>query len=168
MSVEITKSSRHDKIGGDFGEALILYFLSKYGFECATVDHTGIDLIARHPNVEQPWGISVKTRTRLERNPSKAVIIKKADFDKANKACKAFHCIPYFAIIVDAKDVIRAFIMPKSQLEKLITTGKTDCYWGMSPRHVEKYATDRQVISLELPVKLGRGWDSSERIQIQS
>jgi len=44
--MDITKSSRHSKIAGDFGETLVLYWLSKYGFECASVDHTGIDLIA--------------------------------------------------------------------------------------------------------------------------
>jgi len=33
----------------DFGESLVLYWLSKHGFECAKVDHTGIDLIANNP-----------------------------------------------------------------------------------------------------------------------
>lgn len=40
------KSSRHAKTTGDFGEALVLYWLSRQGYECARVDHTGIDLIA--------------------------------------------------------------------------------------------------------------------------
>jgi hypothetical protein len=44
--MKINKSSGHAKITGDFGESLILYWLSKYGFECALVDHTGIDIIA--------------------------------------------------------------------------------------------------------------------------
>ena len=39
--MNISKSSRHSKITGDFGETLILYWLSKYGFECALVDHSG-------------------------------------------------------------------------------------------------------------------------------
>jgi hypothetical protein len=33
---------------GDFAEHLILYWLSKYGYESARVDHTGIDLTARN------------------------------------------------------------------------------------------------------------------------
>ena len=45
--MKLNKCSRHSKIAGDFGETLILYWLSKYGFECALVDHTGIDIIAR-------------------------------------------------------------------------------------------------------------------------
>lgn len=44
--MDILKSSRHSKITGDYGEALVLYLLSKYGFECARVDHISIDLIA--------------------------------------------------------------------------------------------------------------------------
>ncbi len=39
--MELSKSSRHSKITGDFAEHLVLYWLSKYGFECAKVDHTG-------------------------------------------------------------------------------------------------------------------------------
>lgn len=30
--MKITKSTRHAKITGDFGETLVLYWLSKYGF----------------------------------------------------------------------------------------------------------------------------------------
>jgi len=33
--LQITKSTRHAKICGNFGEATVLYWLSKYGFECA-------------------------------------------------------------------------------------------------------------------------------------
>ena len=51
------KSTRHAKITGDFGEAAVLYYLSSSGFECARVDHTGIDLIAR-------WGRSLSASVR--------------------------------------------------------------------------------------------------------
>ncbi|MEK7654536.1 MAG: hypothetical protein AAB345_04675 [Patescibacteria group bacterium] len=43
--MEIKKASRHQKITGDFGEALVLYWLSKHGFESLKVDHTGIDIM---------------------------------------------------------------------------------------------------------------------------
>lgn len=52
------KSSRRSKITGDFGETLILDWLSKQGAECARVDHTGIDLIARWPRSPEVLGIS--------------------------------------------------------------------------------------------------------------
>ena len=62
--MDILKSSRHSKITGDFGEALVLYWLSKHGFECARVDHTGIDIIAKRPHMDEVMGISVKSRSR--------------------------------------------------------------------------------------------------------
>ena len=43
--MRISKSSWHSKITGDLGEALVLYWLSKHGFECARVDHTGNDAV---------------------------------------------------------------------------------------------------------------------------
>ncbi len=39
MKVDINKSTRHSKNTGDFAENLVLYILSKHGFECANVDH---------------------------------------------------------------------------------------------------------------------------------
>lgn len=64
--VRISKSTRHAKITGDFGETLVLYWLSKYGFECAPVDHTGIDIIARNPHTQEVLGISVMRETTYE------------------------------------------------------------------------------------------------------
>jgi hypothetical protein len=64
--MKINKSTRHAKITGDFGEAAVLYWLSKYGIECAPVDHTGIDIIARIPHTQEIMGISVKSRSRRE------------------------------------------------------------------------------------------------------
>ena len=62
--MKLAKSSRHSEITGDFGESILLYLLSRHGFECARVDHTGIDLIARRPNSREVLGISVKSRSR--------------------------------------------------------------------------------------------------------
>lgn len=51
--MQINKSTRHTKITGDFGETVVLCWLSKYGFECAPVDHTGIDIIANNPHTKE-------------------------------------------------------------------------------------------------------------------
>lgn len=109
--MRINKSTRHAKIAGDFGEALVLYWLSKYGFECAFVDHTGIDIIVRNPHTQEIMGISVKTRTRSEGAESEYVSIPNESFDKAEAACKSFGCVPYFAIVVDAGDTVTGFIL---------------------------------------------------------
>jgi len=50
--MNITKSSRHLKIAGNFCEHLFLYWLSKSGYEVALIDHTGIDLIAYNIQVK--------------------------------------------------------------------------------------------------------------------
>ncbi|MBK8382508.1 MAG: hypothetical protein IPL16_11595 [Ignavibacteria bacterium] len=68
---EIYKSTRHSKITGDFAEGLVMYWLSKHGFETARVDHTGIDLISKNPITKELMGISAKSRSRspgTERN----------------------------------------------------------------------------------------------------
>jgi len=105
------KSTRHSKITGDFGEALILYWLSKHGFECARVDHTGIDIIATVPKSEERWGISVKCRSRAAGTENEYLGVPAADFAKAQKACKAFGCVPYFGVVVDMGSKVLAFIL---------------------------------------------------------
>jgi hypothetical protein len=62
--MDIVKSSRHQKIIGNFGESLICNWLSRSGFEVAIVDHTGIDIVAYDPATRQRLGITVKSRTR--------------------------------------------------------------------------------------------------------
>ncbi len=100
IKLTIRKSSRHKKIAGDFGESLVLYWLSKYGFECAKVDHTGIDIIATKPGSNKRIGISVKARTRENGQQFDTVDIKSGDLKLAQQACDDFGCVPYFAIAV--------------------------------------------------------------------
>lgn len=157
MSVKIKPSTRHRKIIGDFGEGLVMYWLSKHGFECARVDHTGIDLIANNPHTKEVMGISVKSRTRLEGTATECVTIRGGDFNKVDAACAAFHCSPYFAIVVDAEDCIKVFITSKSHLFELFKK-KKNCYWGMSRSHLKRYATDPQVMAFDLDAKHGHWW----------
>ena len=91
----------HAKITGGFGEALVLYWLSKYGFECASFDHTGIDIIARNRYTQEVIGVSVKSRSRNKGTEDDSISISNDNFAKAEAACAAFRCGPYFAIVVD-------------------------------------------------------------------
>ena len=150
----LNRSSRHPKIAGDFGEALVLYLLSKRGFECAQVDHTGIDLIAKHPKRRERMGISVKSRTRSEGAEDMYVKLPVDDFKKVDDACDAFGCVPYFAIVVDAANTIRVFIVPKAHYaERYAGAG-----WRMSPKYLEQYAADKKVMSFEFRGREGRWW----------
>jgi hypothetical protein len=147
--MKVSKSSRHAKIVGDFGEALVQYWLSKYGYECARVDHTGIDLIARNPNKEEVMGISVKSRTRTEGTEHEVVNISVDNFEKAKIACRAFGCIPYFAIVVDAGEIIRGFVLSMEHLLKISPPTNQATYWKMSPKQLEKYQKDSEIIIFE-------------------
>jgi hypothetical protein len=146
------KSSRHQKITGDFAEGLILYWLSKSGYECARVDHTGIDLIAADKSGKKRIGISVQGRSRHSGTEKSNVNLH--EFDKARVACQAFKCIPYSAIVVDGGGVIRCFLLPLDHLEK-IATGKLgkQRYWLMSERFLEKCYKDRKIQRFELVLK---------------
>lgn len=143
--VKISKSSRHSKITGDFAESMVLYWLSKYGFECAKVDHTGIDMIARNPKSKELMGISVKSRSRNTGKEGQYVSIPKDNFDKAEKACKAFGCNPYFAIQVDEADTIWIFITSKKHLLELYPIGQQVSGWKMTKKHIEQYQLDSEI-----------------------
>jgi hypothetical protein len=62
------------------------------------------------PHTSEVMGVSVKGRTRNHGKEDSYVRIAKDDLQKAQKACIAFGCVPYFAIVVDAADCIRVFI----------------------------------------------------------
>jgi len=62
--MDIQKGTCHQKIIGDFGEGVLLNWLSRSGFEVCLVDHTGLDVIAYHPVTKKRLGISVKSRIR--------------------------------------------------------------------------------------------------------
>ncbi len=147
--MKIAKSSRHSKITGDFAESLILYWLSKYGFECAKVDHTGIDIIARKPNSNTVMGISVKSRSTNEGKVNDPLLIKNDNFEKAQRACDAFNCKPYFAIVVDQIEKIRAFILPMDEMINLYPKGRRSYQWRMAPKYIETYKQNPEIVYVE-------------------
>jgi Holliday junction resolvase-like predicted endonuclease len=156
--MRITKSSRHSKIAGVFGEMLVLYWLSKYGFECASVDHTGIDLIARNPHTNEVMGISVKSRTRTRGTEAGCVNVRADEFDKVQEACRAFGCRPYFAVVIDAGSIIRVFITSLAHFVELCPPTKAASYWRMSEHHLALYEADPQVMTFQLSTETRRWW----------
>ncbi|SFH63159.1 hypothetical protein [Planctomicrobium piriforme] len=145
------KSTRHSKITGDFAEALILYWLSKHGYECACVDHTGIDLIARDPASQKVMGISVKSRSRYDGTEKMSVNLPPDGFEKARRACDAFGCVPYYAIVVDGGEVIRGFLVSLIRLLEVAGGNQNGMrYWLMADRNMAAYQTDPLVQQFEL------------------
>jgi Holliday junction resolvase len=156
--MEVIKSSRHSKITGDFAEGLVLYWLSKHGFECARVDHTGLDLIARNPHTEELMGISVKARSRNTGTEETHIKIDRSNVPKLKAACTAFGCVPYFAIVVDAAAAIRCFVITLDYLVEL--SGKRqELGIGMRLKDIERYYADEQIIVFQFESKTLRWWN---------
>lgn len=151
------RSSRHRKIAGDFGEIFVLYCLSKYGFECAKVDHVGIDVIARNPLTRELMGIAVTARSRTEKTGGTHVSRNQTDIEKVQTASRTFGCKPYFAAVVDANSTIRAFISPLHHVQKLSGARIKKFGLGMQPRDVDGYRIDNNVIVFEN----GKCWHES-------
>ena len=160
---EINKSSRHSKITGDFAEGIVLYWLSKHGFESARVDHTGIDLIARNPLNNELMGISVKSRSRATGTEKDYLGIPNDNFEKVNKACEAFNCIPYFAIVIDANETISVFILSQKKLLELYPMGKSICTWKMGDKYLEKYKLDKEIIIFQFKHKTINWWENNNK-----
>ncbi len=159
--IEIKKSTRHSKITGSFGESLVLYWLSKHGFECASVDHTGIDLLARNPVTNELMGISVKSRSRLQGTEGDHISIPTGNFAKTLRACEAFGCVPYFAIVCDAADKIRVFITSLGNVKRLSPPGERVSAWKMTPASLAAYYADPEVMIFEFETRTHHWWQSS-------
>ena len=167
-NLEISKSSRHSKITGDFAERLVLYWLSKYGFECAYVDHVGLDLLARNPHTRELMGISVKSRSRIVPREGSPVAIPLDNLHKLDAACKAFGCSPYVAIVVDAARTITTFILSKTHLLKVAPPGKAGISWSMSDAALKRYAADPDIKGFRFATETWNWWGKSTRKQIPS
>ena len=149
--MEMKKSPRHSKITGDFAEGLVLYWLSKYGYECARVDHVGIDLIACSPDGHERIGISVKSRSRYDGTEKTSVNLPPDGFIKASRACEAFGLVPYYAVVADGGGIIRCFLVSLAHLEK-IAGGSAEGmrYWQMTDECLSDYRADPLIKGFEL------------------
>lgn len=142
LTLRRCRRSRHSKITGDFGEPLVRYWLSRYGFECARLDHTGIDLIARNPHTQKLMGISVKRRSRRTGTERTSLGMPADNFEKANFACSAFSCTPYFAIVIETGEKLQGFLPPMENLLTLFPMTKSGTSWKTGEQYVKQYADD--------------------------
>jgi len=156
--MKVQKSSRHSKITGDFSENLILYWLSKYGFECAKVDHTGIDLIARNSVTNEIMGISVKSRSRNEGKEGQYLSIPNDNIRKVENACIAFDCKPYFALVIDEEKTIKVFILSKEKLLSYFPMGQGVIAWKMTKSWINKYNLDNEIIKIDFNYLTKNWW----------
>jgi Holliday junction resolvase-like predicted endonuclease len=162
--MEVKKSSRHQKIIGNFGESLVCNWLSRSGFEVAIVDHTGIDIIAFEPDSNQRLGITVKSRTRNKGKENESVNIfsyqkGKNDREKLLNACKAFACIPWIAVYVETCNSADLYLTSLENYDKQYRgygERKIDT-WKMKPCDKERYEKDPQVKHIKIEFH-GHNW----------
>ena len=148
--MEIIKSSRHQKIIGNFGENLICNWLSRSGFEVMIVDHTGIDIIAYNPFINQRLGITVKSRTRnigKEGTGVNVFLSRKEDRRKLLDACKAFACEPWIAIYVETADFADVYLTSLENYDNKYCgqEGRAIDSWKMREKAKQRYAEDPSV-----------------------
>ena len=160
------KSSRHSKIAGDFGEMLVLYYLSRYGLECARIDHTGIDLLARTEAEEKPWGISVKTASREESRKKKARTLSGSDIEAAERACIAFNATPYLAIVHDEIDSVCVLLCSIEELKKERMDKKTFRF-SFNEKYRKEYRSKKfSGRFIEMSVELGAWLKESDKMPV--
>lgn len=144
-------SMNHAHITGEFGEHLVLYWLSKNGYESIHAQYVGIDIIASKNG--KRIGISVKSRSRKEGKSDFSLNIKKPSeqIKKVKDTCSDFACEPYFAFVVDQMNYIKVVVTPLSVIEDYYTISeKSSQDWNILKFEKDKRAS---VFEVEWKVK---------------
>lgn len=138
-------SSNHSHITGDFGEHLILYWLSKNGYECVHVNHIGVDILASKDG--KRIGISVKSRSRKEGIANNAITISNplSHIEKVKETCLNFDCEEYFAFIIDQLGTIKVVITPLEVVEENYKFRDQSQDWN-----IQKFEKHKKSIVFEL------------------
>lgn len=147
--MKIKKSTRHQKIIGNYGEAFVCNWFSRSGFEVTIVDHTGIDVVAYNPGNGKRLGVTIKSRTREKDKDGSSVNILsykngKSDRKKLLDACTAFACEPWIAIYVESKLVADLYLLSLDHYD-LQYKGKNERAiddWKMTDVYKSIYAND--------------------------
>jgi len=161
LRTNIDKSTRHQKIIGDFGEAILCNWLSRSGFEVTIVDHTGIDIVAYNKKTGR-LGITVKSRTRLKGTENESVNLlssRKKDRVKVEEACKAFACEPWIGVYVETTNYADIYLTSLEHYDKKYR--KKDRVlddWEMAEKYKKQYVSDEQIKHLHIKFENLKHW----------
>ncbi|RKY04299.1 MAG: hypothetical protein DRP56_10185 [Planctomycetota bacterium] len=169
-SKSIIKSTRHQKIIGNYGERLICNWLSRSNFEVAIIDHTGIDIIAYNRKTKKRLGITVKSRTRTERENESVNVLsnreRSQDRKKVEAACKSFNCDPWIGIYVETESEADVYLTSlKHYDQKYRIKGKVVDDWKMSKNYRAKYESDAKVMHIHIDFTFNLGGTSKDPLQ---
>ena len=147
----VEKSSRHQKIIGDFGENLICNWLSRSGYEVSIVDHTGIDIVAYNTKSQERLGITVKSRTRTEGKEKEPVnLFDSEGRQKLLDACGYFGCKPWIAVYVETTNCADVFLTSLENYDRKYHRERKTDVWSMRPKHMKNYDSDKKVMHLHI------------------
>jgi Holliday junction resolvase-like predicted endonuclease len=157
---DIYKSSRHQKIIGDFGEHLICNWLSRSGVEVTRVDHTGVDIIAYDSETGKRIGIAVTSRTRNVGKEKESVnFLHKKDRKKLDDACEAFGCEPWIGVYVETSHFADLYLTSlRNYEEKYRGKIRTIDAWKMGSEYERRYSRDPEVKHVRFQFDTV-GWD---------
>lgn len=157
----IIKSTRHQKVIGNYGELLICNWLSRSNFEVLVVDHTGIDIIAYNRKTKERFGITVKSRTRLPytENSSVTIFKNKQDQKKVINACEAFSCEPWLAVYVETEKESDIYLTSLNNYNhKYRTRTNVVSDWKMSRDFRVKYDRDPNLKHIHIDFTIRSWW----------
>jgi hypothetical protein len=106
-------------------------------------------------------GISVKSRSRQKGKERDYLGIPNENFEKIDRACVAFGCKPYFAILVDADSNLYVFILSKAKLLSMFPMGKTLSAWKMGAQYVDTYKNDKEIVIFQFKYETLSWWPTS-------
>jgi hypothetical protein len=147
----ITKSKRHSRIIGQFGEWLVCNWLSRSGFEVMYVDHISIDIVAFREDIGR-LGISVKSRTKLPRRENVCVTMfvreeGKDEIANIQDVCKDFALQPWIAVYVETESFGDLYLTSLDHyLDEYCGKSTRRFTWMMIPEYKARYEQDRKVM----------------------
>jgi Holliday junction resolvase len=162
VAMEIIKSSRHSKIVGDFGERLVLNWLSRSGFEASILDHTGADIVAYNKVLNRRLAISVKSRTRTKGTESDSLFLfrKAKDREKLQADCEAFNAEAWLAIYIECELAADLFFTSLENYDQKYRVNKAagTQAWSMNAIALGKYKDDPEIKHIHVEFEPTNWW----------
>ena len=103
-------------------------------------------------------GVSVKSRSRTRNTADNSITLPTDNFTKVEEACRAFGCVPYFAIVADANERIQIFLPSMPHLRDNCPDRKHAAYWKLSPQQLAQHLKDEQIMMFQFEYKTTRWW----------
>jgi hypothetical protein len=143
-------------VSRDFAEASVRYWLSKYGFKCATVERDGIDFLAKNLKTNKLLGISVKSIIQAKLSADEQIAIPLAEISKARSTCSTFNCIPYFAFQVYQEQQTFLFLVSIEHFFAIQPKDNRDVRFVLTEQAIDQYVADPEILSIETNHKIWR------------